>query len=354
MKQYNALLQNFKNHVFAPLYLFHGPEEYIKAKALEALRANILAENSWEFNYVQLDGETSSPADIIAAANTSPFLGEKRLVVVNRPAQFKASPGKQETQENKVSKDDALLHYLAAPMDSTCLVFLTPDPVDKRKKIYKALSKYGEVMEFSFLKPNQLRQWLQKQATLAHKKIEPAAIEMLITRMGPHLTALHNELEKLLSYSANAPAITLEAVKQLTPIPLEENIFQVVDCIGNKKTLQALAGIRDLLLAKQSPQAILAMVARQFRLILQVKEAQTKGYAPEELAAATGLHPFVLKKIQSQAQGIEMPEAICALQLLHAMDLRIKTGQQTFPAAMEEFILLLGNNKSLQTQVSRP
>jgi DNA polymerase-3 subunit delta len=211
--------------------------------------------------------------------------------------------------------------------------------VDKRKKIYKTIEKHGQVVEFSTLKPADIRRWLDKQARLEGKKIESGAVDALLTRAGRDLTALHSQMEKLIDHAGEDSVITLDAVKALTAAPLEESVFNVIDAIGEKNPWKAVSGLHDLLLGNENPQMILSMAARQFRLLLQVKDALAGGCSFSELAGATGIHPFVAKKIHQQSKGFDAGQLIQAIHKLHKIDEDVKGGRLDFTAAMEMFIV---------------
>ncbi|KJS18049.1 MAG: hypothetical protein VR69_02200 [Peptococcaceae bacterium BRH_c4b] len=357
MKYFTGLLDSIKRRDFAPVYLFHGPEAYLRRLALEKITEALLGEGNEELNLISLDGEKASAREVVSMAETAPFFSDFRLIIVDRPVQFRGSPGKdrgeadmdpEDNEENtkaekKVSKkdgeDEPLTQYIASPMPTSCVVFNSPDPVDKRKKIYKAVEKYGRVVEFALLKPADIRRWLDKQAHLAGKKIESQAADALLARVGRDLTALHSEMEKLIDHAGEGPVITLDEVKTLTAVPLEESIFSVVDAIGEKNPGKAVSGLKDLLLGRENPQKILSMVARQFRLLLQIKEALAGGCPFADLAGATGMHPFVVKKIYQQAKGFETGQLIHAIHILHKIDKDVKGGRLDFTAAMEMFIV---------------
>ena len=73
-------LQALKAGSVRGAYLFEGVEENIKASALEALRRQLLPEGLEELNESLMDNPATDA--LIAAAETLPFLADKRLVVV--------------------------------------------------------------------------------------------------------------------------------------------------------------------------------------------------------------------------------------------------------------------------------
>ena len=69
------------------------------------------------------------------------------------------------------------------------------------------------------------------------------------------------------------------------------------------------------------------MITRQFRLLLLVKEAQTKNIPMPVLAKQTGIHPFVLKKCNPQATNFSFEKLKKVYNSLLEMDRRMKTSK---------------------------
>ena len=68
-----------------PVLLFEGEEEHLKQCALESLRKKYLSEGMEDLNETVLDAPDTD--QLIAAAETLPFLADRRLVIVrNHPA----------------------------------------------------------------------------------------------------------------------------------------------------------------------------------------------------------------------------------------------------------------------------
>ena len=88
-----AFFQNVKKGAFERVYFFYGPEEYVKASALKALREAILPEGLEMVNEAVL--VNPSLEDLDAAAQTMPFMAERRLVVVNDLAALRQSKGRR-------------------------------------------------------------------------------------------------------------------------------------------------------------------------------------------------------------------------------------------------------------------
>lgn len=333
MKYYVDFLAELKKGNIAPVYLLYGPESYLREQAVQRLKEYVLPPGGEQLNFDVLDGSILSGQEIVTAATYASFLPGRRLLLVRSPQILHAAAGKNDRETKYV------LDYLAAPCQNTCLVFETDQNVDRRKKIYKEMARVGRAIEFTRLKPADLTKWLAKRAKEEGCAISREAAGELLARCGRDMYTLYHEMQKLGCYTGHGRTITLETVRQLVAARVEDNIFEVVDAIGEKNCVRALTGIRNLLLQKQQPQQIIGMVARQFRLILQVQGLSGSGHSREQIIAALKLHPFVYTKIYAQRRNFKTGQLVKALQNLTELDHNIKTGRADFYPAMETFIL---------------
>ncbi len=336
MRYYTELLNELRAGRTAPVYLFFGPETYLRGEAVKRMREMLLPGEAGEFNFNLLDGRETSMADIISLACATPFFAGKRLVLVHDATLF---TGKKGDAPNAGDEPSPLLEYLAAPNPHTCLVFDAGESVDKSKKIYKKIAGMGKVVEFSLLKTGELSAWLDKRARLAGKSLAQAAAREILARVGNSLQALSVEINKLISYVGERDVITREDVEAVISSHPEEDIFAVLDAIGEKNPTRALAGIHRLFRQKHPPQLILSMAARQIRLILRTGEAIESGTRFADIADKIGIHPYVAKKMSAQQKNFDRGQLTRSLYWLHKLDVAIKSGQQEFLPGMEIFIL---------------
>jgi DNA polymerase-3 subunit delta len=196
-------------------------------------------------------------------------------------------------------------------------------------------------MEFTFLSRGELSRWLAQKANAAGRRFTSGAGELLLDMAGPSLQKLVAELEKIFNYTAGREVVTPEDVRKLCPPRPEENIFTIVDAVGNRRCGEALTGIKELLAAKEPPLKILAMIARQFRIMLQVHDLLGRGCPARELQTRLKLHPYVAQKTASQCKNFNRSVLADAIISLSEMDADLKTGRQEFYPAVEAFMLKL-------------
>lgn len=108
MKYFIDFLAELKKGNVAPVYLFYGPEGYLREQAVERLKEYVLPPGGEQLNFEVLDGSVMSGREIVAAAAYASFIPGRRLVLVKSPQIFQASAEKNDREIKYV------LDYLAA------------------------------------------------------------------------------------------------------------------------------------------------------------------------------------------------------------------------------------------------
>lgn len=329
LKHFIKLLDNLKKGNIAPVNLFYGPEEYLRQQAIDRYQEVLVAPEMLSLNCDRLDGQEATAEEIAALASAPPMWGSKRLVVVRRAPFFSASG------PNKAAAWD----FISNPLPTTCLIFETGDKVDRRRKLYREINKSGGAIEFTRLRRPDLIKWIKQLARRCGKNITRPAVELVLGRCGTNMYNIYHEMNKLVSYAGAQDVIGEDDVRVIVTDWGEENIFAVVDALGNQRYNDALDGIRYLLLRKVLPQSILGMLARQVRLIMQAGELAQQGYSFAEINKQMGVHNFVCKKALSQSKNFKPGELVDLLRGMMRVDQDFKTGRQEFYPAVEMLFL---------------
>ena len=109
-----------------------------------------------------------------------------------------------------------------------------------------------------------------------------------------------------------------------------------------KQQKQALDLYYDLLALKEAPMKILALISRQFNMLLQVKEMKMKGYQEQTIATQTGLNAYFLKKKYiPQASKFKLEQLQQALTACVEAEEAVKTGNMTDILSVELIIVSL-------------
>ncbi len=171
------------------------------------------------------------------------------------------------------------------------------------------------------------------------------AHQLLLQRVGFDLQLLVKEVEKLALYTGENEEITEEAVEKLSSRSMESNIFALTDDILKQQPGKALKLLGDLIKQKQEPIKLLALISRQFRIMMQVKKYIQAGYTQKNAAEKLKLHPYSVKLAAEQSRKFQDKELETALIHCTEMDFQMKTGQIEKQTGLELLIHRLGTKK---------
>ncbi len=326
------------------LYLFFGPEAYIRKKAEEKLTERVLTAGMEMLNTTVL--ENPSVTDIIESCETLPLMSDRRLVIVRNCEMLgKAAEGSKKDSEDGEKKNDGdterLSTYLSHVPDTCCLLFDGGESVDKRKKITKQLLGIPGMVEFSALNDKELYQWMRQEAKKAGKGMDADACEKLAFFSGQDLKMLYGEIGKLASYAGDRPAITAEDVAAVATRTAEARVFDMVDNIIAGKVEASFEQLKTLLQAGESRLGVLALITRQYRLMMYVKDMMKAGKRAQEMAGALAVAPFVVNKLTGLARQRTEKAIRDAYAACTEAEYAIKSGQMREDICLDRLILVL-------------
>ncbi len=324
------------------IFIF-GPDTFRSREKVKELVAEY-SEQSFELQ--KIDAEKIKIGELISKFNAVSLLSPKRILVIENLSQ---NSGQKEFVE--WLKEKNINHPLVPPSprrsrtagqergrDPNDIIIFYEEKVDKKTSLYKFLFKNSDKFEFGELNNNELKKWAQEYIKKNNAKIELIALEELLMQAKPNLWQLSSELDKLLAYNKN---ITLENVQKLTSANFDDNIFNLTDAIGINDKATSLELINKQLESGVQPLYLLSMIIRQFRILLQIKEAvQNQSYPNFSLIAKEiGLHPFVVQKSISQTNKYSFKEIESKLLNLQNIDLQLKSSKISAEVLFARFVV---------------
>ena len=352
-------------------YILHGDEEFVRSEEIAKLKAQIVQNGMGDLNIAMFDGRKTGLDELINACSTLPFLTNRRLVIVENLLQRfdpqgrsgrtsgtaattptgesdSVSLGKGAHEANSEPNREyakGLLAYLRNLPPTTRLIFVEDKSLSRRNPILKQAPEIPNsyVREFRALDTPKLHDWIRQRAKAKGAAIERSAVSLLVSFVGQDLRLLSQELEKLAAYVGYARSISGDDVKALVSVASEENIFALVDSLGLRNRRQAMRHLQDLLASGASDLYLLAMIARQVRLILSVKDlGKEQGLKPDEIRRELHIsHQFIVDKLLQQSRQFSMEELEDILRRLVEIDQAIKTGRIEGSLALELLVLAI-------------
>lgn len=306
-------------------YIFHGDDTHSQQETLDELLSRLGDRAMLELNTTRFNGNVTL-GQLRQACDSIPFLAKRRVVIVENSL----------SQANSRTLVDQLIDYLPHLPDFTRLFFLESQPLRSNHRLltFAEKQKNGYVRAFTRPEGRALERWVEQRAQDAGAQIEPRAVHMLVSSTGNDLSLLANEIEKLALYRMDHGAITADDVALLCPYVAEASIFDLVDALGARDGHMAATLLQTKLNEGADPFYLFAMIVRQFRLLIQVKELAEEGMRPPAIASRLKIHSFVAGKIHQQSQHFSLPQLEQIYEHLLQTDVGVKTGQADMVSAL--------------------
>lgn len=298
----------------APLYLFLGPERFLRREAIALLTETVdeafRAFNIDSFSIAEHDLETA-----FDVARQLPMMSPRRLVVLHDADAIRE--GSQESLEN----------YLKSPVDSAVVVFIA-DALDQRRKTSTALAKACTTVRFDTYSEAEAVRWTEARVRQLGGRIDRAALGALVDLAGTELTRLSVEIEKLASH-AGTGAIDLASVRQLVTRSREHQVWDLTDAILARDRARAIRVVVRQLDSGEEPLGLLGMLASTYRKMLVAKELMSRKAPAAEVQAAVKLPPWKMSEFNAQVRHVETGAIVRAIRRMDEVDAAIKSSVGT-------------------------
>jgi DNA polymerase-3 subunit delta len=319
-------------------YVLHGEDELTRSETLDSLKARLGAPELATLNTTTFDAGVSL-AELKNACNTIPFLTQRRMVIVRGLLSQLSAPrrGQKKATKSNWQKTylDELSSYLPQLPETTRLVFVEPGQLPQNHCILRQAEQDELGFVRAFAPPKDLVRWVRRRAADKGGEFSPQAAVALVNAVGADQRLLDQEIEKLLACSKLERPVTSKDVELLVPYVQEAVIFDAVDALGQRDGVKASQLIHNLLDHGNEPLYLFAMIVRQFRLLIQIKELASAGLAPPAIAKEIKLHPFPTGKLYTQARNFTLEQLERIHRHLLETDVQIKTGQINSVVALD-------------------
>lgn len=322
------IAKDIKSGEFKKAYLIYGEEDYLKKQYKDKLKQALVGDDT--MNYVYYEGKDIDVDDLISSCDTMPFFSDRKTIIVENSGFFKKA-------------NDKLAAYVKELPDYLVLIFVEAE-IDKRNKLYKAISTVGYVSEMGYQTSAVLKKWIATVLGAEGIKITLDACEEIIFMTGSNMELIKMELDKLASYVQDSKEVTVKEVREIVTSQTESHVFEMIEALVSHNQKRALSLYYDLLMLKEAPLRILFLIVRQFNGILQTKDLTNRHVSNKEIAQALKVPPFVIGKYQSQARNFSLEEIKGALEFFADVEERTKTGKLDDKLAVELAIVKYSSN----------
>src|SRR5690606_1531405 len=289
-----------------------GEEPYYIDKISQFIADNVLTEDEKGFNQMVLYGKDTTIDDVVANAKRFPMMAERQVVIVKEAQHL------SRTIEN-------LLSYAENPQPTTVLVICYKyKKLDKRKKLYKAIQKIGELFESKKLYENQVADWIRITMAGKNYQISPKSCVMLVEFLGTDLSKISNELDKLTLVVPASTEITPELVEKHIGISKDFNNFELKKAIGERDVKKA-SRIIDYFSQnpKDNPFVVtITLLNTFFTQLLQYHGLNDRSSG--NVAKVLGVSPYFVNEYAIAAKNYPMKRVSGIISSLRNLDLKGK------------------------------
>ncbi len=305
-----------------------GEEPFFIDRISKALETHVVEETARDFDTVVLYGKETQADQIIEAAKRFPMLGQRQLVVV-REAQY--------LERNL----EHLVSYFEHPQPQTVLVFCyKKKSLDKRTKVYKAISKNGVLFESKRIYDNQVGGWIETQAKEFGFRISPAAVALLTAFLGSNLDRIAREFEKLAILVPKGEEITPERIEKHIGFSKSFNVFELQKALGARQLSHAYRIVSYM--ANNASQYPMPLIIGGLFNFFQKLFLYHSLPSPSSAAKVLGVNPYFVKDYQAAAQKYNLRQAAKAMSVLKEIDLKSKglgASNASHSSLLEELVL---------------
>lgn len=328
---FQKLKQDLAAEQPATLYVFYGEEDYLRQYYLKELR-KICGGPFDAFDTLLLDGEQVDPDSLRDAVDSIPMGGGRKLIILR---DYKAWQPTGAMKDALPELLENLPPYVCLVIDCESVEFKP----DKRLAAYKALEKYGQLVEFRQATSADLIPWIKRRFQALGKGIETRECEYLIFLCGASMTNLAGECEKIAA-GTGRQTISHGDIEALASRALEADVFALTDCILQGNYEKGLGLLRDLFDMKNEPVAILASVSRQLQRLYGARLALEQGKGEAYVAELFGFRStYPAKLLLQSARRCELGALRRIQELCLAADLGLKSNLPD-PARTVELLLM--------------
>lgn len=308
----------------APIYLLYpsGKERnrdnfqfissLISAMLIEALKEK--QKSSYSIHIC--DEQQQKLQSVLSSASCLPMFGERKLIIYR-------------TGKNLSRKElNQLAEYLKSPSPMTTLFTSFLSSKLPEEILNEAESK-GVCVEFTSPSEKETKKWIKEIFTEERFQITAEAIEKILEIAGTNLQVIEDAKNKLILYTYDEGRIDAHSVEKLLLPSRQVDIYEFVERLMEKNIPEALRAVEKLENQKVEPIFIGAVMAQQFRQLLKIKIASAKdGKTTEEIAEATGLRNFVIRKLVPHASRFSVRDIEKSLKICIEINTKIKSSRK--------------------------
>lgn len=325
----------------SPVYLLKGNDDILRGEALTRLLDDLVAGGDRSLLVDEFDLDATTLGAAVDAAQTVPFLTDRRIVVVRRFGRF-----------SKGEEVAPVIDYLASPLDSSVVVLVwekavkpldSGAPVAAKPAIPPTLTKAitaagGEVIDPS--PSGKLGAWVPAQLAEAGLDVDQRAVRLIVESLGEDASGIVELTTRL--KGAFPPGVRL-GVEQVEPLLGPSGgvaPWDLTDAIDRGDASGAISQLHRMMSGGgRHPLAIMATIQSHYLRMLRLDGSGVRG--EKEAAAHLGLKgsTFPARKALNQGSKLGTERLRRSMSLIARADVDLR-GASAWPGELVMEVLV--------------
>ncbi|MDY3991383.1 MAG: DNA polymerase III subunit delta [Lachnospiraceae bacterium] len=287
-----------EQQAFKRIYLLFGKEHYLLKENRERLLKALGVTDRKDMNFTLLSEKDFNVPTLISDSDTLPFFADRRVILVEESGYFKG---------NKKEKD-RLVKYIPDIPETTVIVFVESE-VDKRDKLYKAVTKNGTAEEFVIGDQNEMLRWIGGRLSADGIQMRRDAWNEFYLRCGSSMDLMDAEYQKLSAYCWDKKQIEKSDVEAICANASETKIFALSDAISERNAARVFDVYHDMLRQNEKAPGILALIQRQLMQLYDLKLMDKDGVSFADKKKNLGIsYDFIIRKLETYQKRFKEDE----------------------------------------------
>lgn len=239
----------------APIYAISGEEYCLVEETVMAIRQKAMAMGYAERETVTVESHFNWNQLLNNLQSLSLFSSQK-IVEIHLPSGKPGDAGSQFFQQ-----------YVSQLNTDIIVILILPkiESASTKSKWWQAIERAGVTLQIWPLDSQGVKRWLTQQLQQVQLKMEPAAIELLLTQTQGNLLATRQEVQKLGLLFAAGTTINHAQLCEILQDQADFNVFDLVDSCNIGDAKAALRILHKLQASGVEPILILWALARELR-----------------------------------------------------------------------------------------
>ena len=312
MNLFKQIENDIKSKKFSPIYLLMGEEEFYIDYLTNLIIENSISKSEKEFNYNVLYGKETNIDEVISICKKFPLMSNNQVVVLKEAQDLSRTI-------------DKLAGYVNNFLESTILIInYKHKSLDKRKSLYKLISKNGVVFESKRLYENQVQQWIKDQLNNKSIKISNKAIAMIVDFLGTDLSKINNELSKLIQLKKDLKEVSENEIEKYIGISKEYNNFELRNAISEKNTFKAFQ-IADYFAKNPNSNPLAVTISMVFDFFSKLLLYHANDSLPDsKKAVIMKINPYFIKEYNKASKNYSIKKVTQVISIIREYDLKSK------------------------------